>query len=337
MTQATPLKVVIAGSGSIGCYVGGMLASGGANVHFFARQRIAEDITQNGLTLSDWTGRTEKLTTQQFGVSIEKTVLKDADLILVCVKSKDTALMAQTIKESGNTQATIFSLQNGVGNTQEIRQELPSHTVLTVMVPYNVVYQQGGIFHCGTEGSLYCQAHQKAKPLEVLAKQAQLGFELKDDMASILWGKLLLNLNNPINALSGIPLKQQLETAGFRKILKQSMQEGLQVLKAANIAPGQVAAIPMFLVPIFLSLPNWIFKRVAHKMLAMDPLARSSMWEDLQSKRPVEVDYINGEIVKLGKQFNIMTPMNTRLINMVKEAQKSGNGSPNLAPEQILN
>lgn len=337
MTQASPLKVVIAGSGSIGCYVGGMLASGGANVHFFARERIANDITQNGLSLSDLTGRHESLTPQQFSVNLEKEVFKEADLILICVKSKDTAQMAQTIKDSGNTSATIFSLQNGVGNTQEIQQVLPNHTVLTVMVPYNVVYQHGGLFHCGTEGSLYCQSHENAKPLKALAEQANLGFELKDDMASILWGKLLLNLNNPINALAGIPLKQQLETAGFRKILRQSMQEGLQALKAADIAPGQVAAVPMFLVPIILSLPNWIFKRVAHKMLAMDPKARSSMWEDLQSKRPVEVDYINGEIVKLGDQFKVNTPVNKRLIKMVKEAQRRGEGSPNLAPEQILN
>ena len=337
MTQTPPLKVVIAGSGSIGCYVGGMLASGGADVHFFARERIAKDITKNGLKLSDWTGRSESLTPQQFNVSLEKDIFKGADLILVCVKSKDTAEMAQTIKDSGNTTASIFSLQNGVANTQEIRQVLPHHTVLTVMVPYNVVYQNGGIFHCGTEGALYCQDHEKAKPLQALAEQANLGLELKEDMASILWGKLLLNLNNPINALSGIPLKQQLETAGFRKIFKKSMQEGLQVLKAAGIAPGQVAAIPMFLVPTFLSLPDWIFTRVAHKMLSMDPKARSSMWEDLQSRRPVEVDYINGEIVKLGEQFKVPTPMNKRLIKMVKKAQVRGEGSPNLAAEQILN
>ena len=337
MTQASPLKVVIAGSGSIGCYVGGMLASGGANVHFFARERIANDITQNGLSLSDWTGRHESLTPQQFSVSLEQSVFNDADLILICVKSKDTAQMAQTIKDSGNTSATIFSLQNGVSNTQEIQQVLPSHTVLTVMVPYNVVYQHGGLFHCGTEGSLYCQSHENAKPLKALAEQANLGFELKDDMASILWGKLLLNLNNPINALSGIPLKQQLESATFRKVLRKSMLEGMAVLKAAGITPAQVAAVPMRVIPVILSLPNWLFKRVAQKMLAMDPKARSSMWEDLQNKRPVEVDYINGEIVKLGKQLNVNTPMNERLIKLVKEAQDRGLGSPNMAPGNILN
>ncbi len=328
-------KVVIAGAGSIGCFVGGMLASGGANVHFFARPRIGNDISEHGLHLSDWTGTDIQLTPKQFNVNTQADVLKDADLILICVKSKDTQEMAQTIKDSGNTQATIFSLQNGVGNTQTIQDVLTNHTVLPVMVPYNVVYQTGGHFHCGTEGNLYCQQHPKAQALLQLAQNAQLGFELKDDMPSILWGKLLLNLNNPINALAGIPLKQQLETSGFRKIYRDCLKEGLRVLNAAHIKPGKVAAVPVAVIPYLLSLPTLIFKRIAQKMLAMDPKARSSMWEDLQNKRPVEVDYINGEIVKLGKQLNIPTPLNERLIELVKSAQQKGQGSPNLLPHHF--
>jgi 2-dehydropantoate 2-reductase len=329
------LKVVIAGAGSIGCFVGGMLANGGSNLHFFARPRIAQDINEHGLQLSDLTGLSINVTPQQFTVHTDASVLKDADLILICVKSKDTQEMAQTIKDSGNTHATIFSLQNGVTNTQTIQSVLTRHTVLPVMVPYNVVYQTGGKFHCGTEGNLYCQQHPKAQPLLKLAQNARLGFELKDDMLSILWGKLLLNLNNPINALAGIPLKQQLETAGFRKIYRDSLKEGLRVLSAAHIKPGKVAAVPITVIPYIMSLPTLIFKRIAQKMLAMDPKARSSMWEDLQNKRPVEVDYINGEIVKLGLQLNIPTPLNERLIELVKLAQQKGQGSPNLQPHQI--
>ncbi len=330
-------KVVIAGAGNIGCFVGGMLASGGSHVHFFARPRIAQDITNNGLHLSDWSGLDTCVTPQQFTVNTDASVLKDADLILVCVKSKDTQEMAQTIKDSGNTKATVFSLQNGVANTKTIQTILTNHTVLPVMVPYNVVYQTGGHFHCGTEGNLYCQQHPKAQALLQLAHNAQLGFELKDDMPNILWGKLLLNLNNPINALAGIPLKQQLETVGFRKIYRDCLKEGLQVLNAADIKPGKVAAVPVAFIPYILALPTLVFKRIAQTMLAMDPKARSSMWEDLQNNRPVEVDYINGEIVKLGKLHNIPTPLNEQLMTLVKNAQKNGLGSPNLLPHQIRN
>ena len=328
-------SVVIAGAGSVGCYIGGMLAKGGAKVTFLARQRIGDDISANGLSLSDLSGSQHHVPPGKFQVSLQGRVLQDAELILVCVKSKDSAEMAHIIKQYGNERAIIFSLQNGVGNRQTLQHILPKHTILPVMVPYNVVYQGGGHFHCGTAGSLFCQQHPAAGALQRLAHAAGLGFELKDDMRSIMWGKLLLNLNNPINALAGIPLQQQLENAGFRRILRDSIKEGLKVLAAANIQPGQVAAAPIKVIPYILSLPTFLFKRLAHKMLAIDPKARSSMWEDLQNKRPVEVDYINGEIVKLGKQLNIDTPLNERLIELVKRAQQQGQGSPNLLPQHI--
>lgn len=331
------VKIVIAGAGSIGCYVGGILSSVTPNVHFLARERVLNELTQYGLHLSDWTGADIKLMPDQFHVSTDQAMFTDADMILVCVKSRDTQAMAQMIAQSGNTSATIFSLQNGMSNIETLKHTLPDHTVLPVMVPYNVVSQGRGHFHCGTQGNLYCQAHEKAEPLKALAQQANLGFELKSDMLNIMWGKLLLNLNNPVNALSGIPLKQQFETRGYRQIYAQCLKEGLRVLKAANIKPGQVAAVPVGVIPYILALPNFLFKRVAQKMLAMDPAARSSMWEDLQNKRPVEVDYISGEIIRLGKRVNIPTPMNERLARLVKAAQEAELGSPNLSPQQILN
>jgi len=329
------IKIVIAGAGSIGCYVGGMLSNGGADVHFFARARIANDLSTNGLSLSDWTGNDVKLSADQLSISRDASVLADADLILVCVKSKDSIEMATAILNSGNTKATIFSCQNGVGNVSAIKSVLSDHTVLPIMVPYNVVYEVGGHFHCGTEGELYCQDHPNAAPLQTAARNAKLGFALKPEMMNILWGKLLLNLNNPVNALSGIPLKEQLESRGYRNIYVKCLKEGLAVLKAANIEPGKVAAVPVAVIPVILSLPNFLFKRVAQSMLAIDPKARSSMWEDLQNNRPVEVDYITGEIIRLGEKVGVKTPMNQRLLELVKQSQENGKGCPNLTAEDM--
>ena len=333
----TSEKIVVAGAGSIGCYVGGMLAHGNGQVHLLTREKMVNTLQQHGLHLTDWTGQDISLSSNQFQVGSDSHILNDAQIILVCVKSKDTRTMAETILKSGNTQGVIFSLQNGIGNAETLKSILPNHTVLPVMVPYNVVNQADGHFHCGTEGNLYCQAHDDALPLQNLAQQAELGFELKSDMLNIMWGKLLLNLNNPVNALSGIPLKQQLEDSGYRRIYAQCLKEGLQVLKAAHIRPGKVAAVPMGFIPYILALPNWLFKRVAQKMLAIDPDARSSMWEDLHTHRPVEVDYISGEVIALGKRVNIPTPMNERLARLVKHAQDAECGSPNLSAQQILN
>ena len=103
----------------------------------------------------------------------------------------------------------------------------------------------------------------------------------------------------------------------------------------ANIVPGKVAPVPVAMIPAILSLPNFLFKRVAQSMLTIDPKARSSMWEDLMSNRPVEVDYITGEVINLGKKVGVKTPMNQRLLELVKQAQINGEGCPNLAARSI--
>lgn len=334
--------IVIAGAGSVGCYVGGRLASGGASVSFLARERIRDDVSQHGMHVSDWQGFSEILAADDISISCDERILRDADIIIVSVKSRDTLAMAQTIKRSGNTTATVFSFQNGVGNVAVLKTELPDHTVMPVMVPYNVLYTPGtegkaARFHCGTEGALFCQKDRASQQLMAAAHDAGLDMEYRSNMVNILWSKLLLNLNNPINALAGIPLKQQLEDKHYRKIFRMAMQEGLSVLRSAGINPGQVAAVPMAMVPIVLALPTFLFTRVAQKMLAIDPQARSSMWEDLQNRRPVEVDYITGELVKLGQQVNVPTPVNSKLIELVKAAHDMGQGSPCIDSLTLLN
>ncbi|EAT12355.1 2-dehydropantoate 2-reductase [Bermanella marisrubri] len=341
MSSNSP-HIVIAGAGSVGCYVGGRLAHGGARVSFLARERIQNDIDLHGMKVSDWQGYSANLDPSSIEISSHDRILKDADIIIVSVKSRDTLAMAQTIKRSGNTTATIFSFQNGVGNVAVLKTELPEHTIMPVMVPYNVLYTPGSKnkaahFHCGTEGTLFCQNDSASETLMLAAQQAGLAMEYKPNMVNILWSKLLLNLNNPINALAGIPLKQQLEDKHYRKIFRLAIQEGLAVLRSAGINPGQVAAVPMGLVPVVLALPTFLFKRVAQKMLAIDPEARSSMWEDLQNRRPVEVDYITGELVKLGQQVNVPTPVNSKLIELVKTAHAMGQGSPCIDSMTLLN
>ena len=116
------------------------------------------------------------------------------------------------------------------------------------------------------------------------------------DMRGIQWGKLLVNLNNSINALSGLPLRQQLQHRGYRKVMAACVREGLRVLKRAGIKPKIDAPLPPSLMPTLMELPNAIFNVAAKKIVAIDPNARSSMWEDLQRGRRTEVDLLKASL-----------------------------------------
>jgi 2-dehydropantoate 2-reductase len=88
-------------------------------------------------------------------------------------------------------------------------------------------------------------------------------------------------------------------------------------------------------IPLILRLPDSLFRLVARRMLAIDPQARSSMWEDLLRGRVTEVDYLQGAILKLAKRIGAATPMTERIIGLIKEAEKAGGGSPCLQPSDI--
>jgi 2-dehydropantoate 2-reductase len=88
-------------------------------------------------------------------------------------------------------------------------------------------------------------------------------------------------------------------------------------------------------VPRILRLPNWLFRRVAASMLAIDPEARSSMWEDLERRRPTEIDHLQGAILRLAGKADVRVPLTKRIVRLVKEAEVARAGSPGLTPEQI--
>jgi 2-dehydropantoate 2-reductase len=152
----------------------------------------------------------------------------------------------------------------------------------------------------------------------------------------ILWSKLLMNLNNSINALAGVPLVEELSQRGYRKVLAASMREGLTALKRAGITSARLVKISPSWMPFMLSLPDWMFTRLAGAMLNIDPTARSSMWEDLERHRQTEIDYLNGEIVMLAEAYDLDAPVNRKIIALVKEAEKAGGGSPKMSAEQLL-
>jgi 2-dehydropantoate 2-reductase len=150
-----------------------------------------------------------------------------------------------------------------------------------------------------------------------LLAAAGLPTALSDDMLAVQWGKLLLNLNNPINALSGLPLREQLLQRDYRRVLATLQAEALAALDAAGIVPAQVASAPPRVLPHILRLPNWLFTRLAARLLRIDASARSSMWDDLQQGRGTEIDDLCGAVVRLAAAHGLPAPCNAAIAQLV--------------------
>jgi 2-dehydropantoate 2-reductase len=188
-------------------------------------------------------------------------------------------------------------------------------------------------FHRATSGMVQIGAGV-AGLREALAVRG-LAVAESGDMAGVLWGKLLLNLNNALNALAGMPLAAELGDKRWRRLLARQIDEGLAVLTAAGIRPARIEGVPPAAVPRILKLPNWLFRRVARRMLAIDPEARSSMWEDLAARRPTEIDDLQGAILRLAAKSGVQVPLTERIVRLVKEAEGARAGSPGLTPDRL--
>lgn len=331
--MASSASICVAGAGSIGCFVGGMLRVGGHRVSLLARPRVISDINRHGLKITSFEGLQHRLTSAEIGLSDDPAILADAGIILVTVKSDDTAEVADLIARHAAKDAVIISLQNGTGNVPVLREALPDHDVLAGMVPFNVVSMGDGHFHRATSGDILLERDDPdiAKQLS----QPELTFRAVDDIIGVQWGKLLVNLNNALVALSDLPLREQLSQRPWRVLFADQWVEALRVIRAEGIDPVSTTPLPASFTPFILRLPDFLFQRIAASMVKIDPKARSSMWEDLQRGRRTEIDHLQGLIVELAKRHGLAAPLSTRIAALVRSAERAGKGSPGFSPEQI--
>lgn len=325
--------IVVAGAGSIGCFVGGMWAAAGRSVALLARPRIIGEIEAHGLRLSSFEELDRRVRADELGLSPDPDVFRDARLVLVTVKSADTSAMAALIDAHAPRDAVIVSLQNGIGNAAALRARLPGRPVLAGMVAFNVVAKGEGRFHRGTSGDIVIEqdgagtARQLSVPGLVVRASA--------DMEGVQWGKLLVNLNNALNALADLPLREQIAQRAWRRLFADQIAEGLAVVRAEGIRPLSPTPVPLALTTRLLRLPDPLFAPILRRTMRIDPEARSSMWEDLSRGRQTEIDHLQGVITRRARRHGLAVPLSTRIVALIKEAEAAGKGSPRLLPEDI--
>ena len=324
-------RIAVLGAGSVGCFIGGCWEAAGLPVSFIGRAGFAHDIREHGLTLSDYGGWQTRVADVDY--ACVPAALADAEVILLCVKSGATAEAARDIAEHAADGALVISFQNGVSNFDLLSDMLGGRfRIVRGMVPFNVAYLGEGRVHKGVAGELWAERRVETEALAQSVGAGPAALRLADDMVAIAWGKLLINLNNAVNALSGRTLLEQLCERDYRRVVAASQREGLRLLKAAGIRPAKVGAASPRLLPWLIDSPDWLFSKVLLKKWKVDERARSSMADDLAAGRTTEVDYINGELVALADRLGTDAPVNRKIVALIRRAEA---GAPPLSPADL--
>ncbi len=311
-------RVLVMGAGAVGCWIGGCLQAAGAPVTFVGRPRVLDALRSHGLKLTDLEGGMRQLAASALDLRASADGVPAPSLVLLCVKSGATSSAAAELARTLPPGTPVVSMQNGVSNAAAAQAAAPALAVRAGMVPFNIAELAPGHYHRGTSGVLAAQDHALLRQWQPRFAQGGVPLQLHANLAPLQWGKLLLNLNNAVNALSGLPLRAQLLQREYRLCMAALIDEALAALRAAGITPAKLTPLPPAVLPSALRLPTAVFRVLAARMLRIDAKARTSMADDLAHGRATEIDALCGEVVRLARRHGTAAPANERISELVR-------------------
>jgi len=298
------MKIGVMGTGGVGGYVGGLLARAGGDIHFVARGKHLQAIQERGLQLR--TGG------ETFQVMIHATSEPDeigpVDLLLFCVKSYDTEDAARLMSSMVEDDTVILTLQNGIDNIDKLGRYYGKHRILggTAYIE-SMIAAPGIIVQTGKSGRIVfgeldgTRSHRAERILEVFLR-AGIDAELSEEIQKVLWSKFLFVCGvHGVCTLSRSPLGLVLACPETRRLLIGVMQEVEALAKASGINLNDEA------VGEAISLAESYNKKF-----------KCSMLRDLEWHRPMEIEALNGMVVKLGSELGVDTPLNEAIYSCLK-------------------
>ena len=306
-TPLVPRAVAIFGAGAVGGYFGAMLARAGTDLTLIGRTAHVDAIARDGLRVlqdeREWSVRVR--------AAVDADAARDADVVLVTVKTPDTEDAARTLAPHLRADARVVSLQNGVDNAARIAAVLPQPVYAAVVYVGCHMEGPGCVRHTG-RGDLVLGVPQAlatrgdpVSDLQALAsmfEHAGVACPTSPDIEAALWTKLTLNCAfNAISALGNARYGRMAGNPLVRSVMEAAVCETVAVARAEGVA----------LDPDALIAATW-------KLAAAMAEQYSSTAQDVQRGKPTEIDALNGLVAQRGAERGIPTPVNLTLHALVK-------------------
>lgn len=290
------MKIAVMGAGAVGCYYGGMLARAGHSVVLIGRPQHVEAVRREGLLLDTLSFREQV----PMDASTEVDAVKDAKLILFCVKSTDTESAGAAMRPHLAPDAFVLSLQNGVDNAARLKATLGREVAPAVVYVATEMAGPGHVKHHG-RGELVIATTDRSQEIASMLAAAGIPTQISDNVIGALWAKLILNCAyNALSAVSQLPYGRVVQGVGVEAVMRDTVNECLAVAVASGVTvPGDM----------------WeVVQRLAPSM----PTQFSSTAQDLARGKRSEIDHLNGFVLRRGELLGIATPVNRVLHTLVK-------------------
>jgi 2-dehydropantoate 2-reductase len=317
-------RIAIIGAGAVGSSLGALLHRAGQNVVLIARPAHVAAIRQDGLRVD---GDMGNFTAQ---VEATETLNFRPDLALLTVKAQDV-VSAVKANEAFLHNVPVVTFQNGVRSDELVASLLSRLQILSAVVLMHITYLLPGKVTVVYQGKLilgrpFGSRDGQLNEVAHILNQAVLT-RVTDNIQGAHWLKLIVNLNNALPAITNYTMSQVYANACLRDLAVSLMREGLRVINRANIRLESLPGVSVGLTRLI----SWMPRGIAGGIAAMKVRRLTTVWplwgstlQSIQRGRPTEIDYLNGEIVELGEHCGEATPLNSKMVELVHQVERTG-------------
>lgn len=298
------MELLIIGAGAMGGLFGALLAPHAAVSLLTTNQEHAAVMGGHGLTLVDLDGATRRVPVRVF--TDPQDYGRRADLVLVCTKTRATAQAAATARDLLAADGLALTLQNGLGNLEQLVAAVGAERAAAgVTSQAATLLAPGRVRHAGSGPTVLGIPPGREEAITAVAglfTRAGLETRISDDVDSLLWSKLIVNVGiNALTALLRVPNGVLAQTPECDLLMARAVAEAVAVARALSIGLDGERQL----------------ERVREVCLRTAD-NRASMLQDILRGRPTEIDAINGAVVARGRQAGVDTPVNLLLTQLVQ-------------------
>jgi 2-dehydropantoate 2-reductase len=324
--RVTITKIAVIGAGAIGSVIGGLLSKAGEEVTLIGRRPHVNAINQNGLILDGGSG----------GIAIQVKAAENLDfkpdLALLTVKAQDVVSSVREVQLflSG---IQVVTMQNGVQSDDQVAGILGKENIISSVVlfagqflepgkaSYSIPFSKTALLI----GEPFGNKSNRLQSLSALLNRA-IGTDINGDIRAAHWTKLLWNLQNAIPAVTGLSFQESYQYPQLRELTIKLTKEGIKVIERAGIKTVDLPGFPIEPLKAMARVPLSISSSMLEdkaKSLGKRPNLGSTL-QSIKRGKSTEVDYLNGEIVNLGKKKGVPTPVNYLIVGLVHQVETSG-------------
>lgn len=317
------MRIAIIGAGAIGSVVAAQLKKAGVDTLLVGRVDQVAAIQQNGLTVHNAAG------SEKVAVSAATRLEREYDLVIFTVKTQD---LGQAYQENHKflENCLVLTTQNGVQADNLLSTHFEPKRMFNSIVMFGATYTKPGEVTYNFPGDWiigkpFTAIDPKAWEIAEVLKKA-FNVVVAPQIMGMKWLKVFVNFNNCLPALTGKSMQETFSDMAMCRLSILLLKEGMAVVQRAGVELVSLPQFPLERIKGLAAMPVDQAAGIMNKTLttlSKEPLY-GSILQSIMRGRTSEIDFINGEIVHLGRSVETPAPLNQKVVALVHRVEESG-------------